>query len=105
MKKPPGFEGLVFRFAEMADWIRRLQSDSVAVRDCKHCSLTAMQVIPRDGHFDSTSCPNQQCTSFVGVFVIFLETIRKCVKQLSKGNNREIRRAEEKLNPRLAVKF
>jgi hypothetical protein len=54
-----------------------------------------MQVILKDGHFASSRCPNQQCISFVGGFVIFLETIRKFVKQLSKGNNREIRRVEE----------
>jgi hypothetical protein len=55
-----------------------------------------MHVILKDGHFDRNSrCPNQQCISFVGDFVIFLETIRKFVKQLSEGNNREIRRGEE----------
>lgn len=75
--------------------MRQLFSLSVAARDCKYCSLTAMQVILKDGTFDSASCPNHRCISFVGSFVIFLETIRKFVKQLSKGNNREIRRVKE----------
>ena len=67
-----------------------------------------MQVILKDGHFVSTlsAPPAAAAAAAAGVlingayplsatFVIFLEMIRKFVKQLSKGNNREIRRVEE----------
>jgi hypothetical protein len=53
----------------MGDWVRQVEPYSVVARYGKYCSLSGMQVILGD----STICPNQQCTSFVGVFVIFVE--------------------------------